>query len=312
MEEMKKILLSIAALFAAAAMLSAQNMADATETAKLANESLTSGDYQTALAGFQEALKMAEACGDEGLELVATCKDIIPKTINAIAVDEYQAANYDAAVAKFKEAIEAGKEYGADEEFIAKAKERIPVAYAEKGKALNTAGDFAGAVDAFKKSLELDPANGAVAMRLGMALESAGKGEEAIEAYKTAAANGQEANANTKIAGFYLKRAQASLKEKKFADAVKDALESYNFKENPQAIKLAGLASQNGKNLKDATKYFEQYLGTNPSDANDINRRLAYIYLQNNNKVKAKEYFGKLVDDPKYGKEAKEQLAAIK
>ncbi|MBP5721174.1 MAG: hypothetical protein J6W82_08960, partial [Bacteroidales bacterium] len=82
---MKKILVSLAALFAAAAMLSAQNMADATETAKLANESLSEGNYATALAGFQEALKMAEACGDEGLELVATCKDIIPKTMNAIA-----------------------------------------------------------------------------------------------------------------------------------------------------------------------------------------------------------------------------------
>ena len=61
---MKKILVSIAAIFAAASVLSAQNMADATELAKLANDSLSEGNYETALNGFKEALKMAEACGD--------------------------------------------------------------------------------------------------------------------------------------------------------------------------------------------------------------------------------------------------------
>ena len=143
-------------------------------------------------------------------------------------------------------------------------------------------------------------------------LEASGKEDEAVEAYKYAAANGQEANANTKLGGFYLKKAQSLLKDKKFAEAIDAANTSYGFKANPQALKIAGFAAQNGKKNSEAIKYFEQYLETQPKDANDINRRLAYIYLQNNNKAKAKEFFNKLIDDPKYGAEAKQQLQAIK
>ena len=138
---MKKILVSIAALFAAAAMLSAQNMSEATETAKLANESLSAGNYETALAGFQEALKMAEACGDEGLELVATCKEIIPKTVNAIAKQLLQEDNLDGAIAKFGEAVAIANEYG-DEETAAKA--------AALGFGGNLAGKIAGVRSAHK------------------------------------------------------------------------------------------------------------------------------------------------------------------
>lgn len=308
---MKRFIVSIAALFAAATMMSAQSMADATETAKIANEALSSGDYQTALSGFREALKMAEACGDEGLELVSTCKNIIPKTINALAVEEFQAQNFDAAAAHFEEAAAVAAEYG-DEETASKAAERIPQVYAEKGKALISANDYDGAIAAFRKALELDPANGNTALRLGQVLEQTGKGEEAVEAYKAAAAGGQEANANTKLATFYLKQAQSLLGEKKFAEAVDAANTSYGYKATPQALKMAGLASQNGKKNAEAIKYFEQYLETNPKDANDINRRIAYLYLQSNNKAKAKEFFTKIADDPKYGAEAKQQLQAIK
>ena len=72
---MKKIIVTLAALFAAAAVMSAQSMAEATETAKLANDSLSAGEYATALAGFKEALKMAEACGERRLIVQYVAKE---------------------------------------------------------------------------------------------------------------------------------------------------------------------------------------------------------------------------------------------
>ena len=310
--KMKKILVSIAALFAAAAMLSAQNMSDATETAKLANESLTAGNYETALAGFQEALKMAEACGDDGLELVATCKDIIPKTMNAIAKQMLQDNDLDGAIAKLGETIAVANEYG-DEETAVKAQTLIPQVYMKKGGALLNAKDFAAAADAYAKVLELDPANGIAALRYGQCLENSGKGEEALEAYKTAAANGQEKNANSQIGKFYLKRSVDALKAKKYADAVKDAQASYELINNPQALQIAGQASQLAGKNNDAIKYFEQYLEAAPTakNAGQVAYTVGALYQQAKNNAKAKEYFSKAVSDPKYGPDAQKALKAL-
>ncbi len=293
---MKKILVSLAALLAAATVMSAQDMAQATETAQLANESLTAGNYETALEGFKEALKMAEACGDEGLELVATCKDIIPKTMNAIAKEAAKEKNYDLAVAKFQETAAIAREYG-DEETAKDAEELIPQIYMQKGGTMLNAKEFAAAAEAYGKVLELDPTNGVASLRLGMALENDGKGEEAVEAYKNAAANGQEKNANSQLGKFYLKRSVASLKAKKYADATKDALTSNEYKPNPQCLQIAGQASQvSGKN-SDAIKYFEQYLEAAPTakNAGQIAYTVGALYQQAKNNTKAKEFFSKAV-----------------
>ncbi|MBQ6557351.1 MAG: tetratricopeptide repeat protein [Bacteroidales bacterium] len=310
---MKKIFVSLAALFAAAAMMSAQSMADATETAKLANESLSAGEYQTALEGFKEALKMAEACGEDGLELVATCKDIIPKTLNAIAKDLLKDKNYDEALAKFSETVAVAREYG-DDETAAKAEELIPQIYMQKGGSLLNAKDFAGAAEAYKKAVELDPDNGIALLRLGMALDGADRDDEAVEAYKAAAAAGQEKNANAQLGKFYLKRSVASLKAKKYADAVKDAVTSNEYVANPQALQVAGQASQlSGKNA-DAIKYFEQYLEAAPNakNAGQIAYTVGALYQQAKNNAKAKEYFSKATSDPKFGADAQKALNSLK
>ncbi|MBR4810032.1 MAG: hypothetical protein IK031_07110, partial [Bacteroidales bacterium] len=215
---MKKILISLAALFAAAAMVSAQSMTDATETAKLANDSLAAEDYATALSGFQEALKMAEACGDEGLELVATCKNIIPSILNRIAKSELKANNFDAAIAGLEKTVAVANEYG-EADVAAEAAGLIPECWLRKANSLLNAKEFTGAAEAYGKVLEIRPVDGIAALRQGMALENAGKADEAEAAYKLAAENGQDKNANAQLGKMYLKRSVASLKAKKYADA---------------------------------------------------------------------------------------------
>ena len=74
---MKKIILTLAAVVLSAGLISAQDMSQATETAQTANEALVAKDYAKALEGFKQALSIAQACGEEGEELVGTCKTVI-------------------------------------------------------------------------------------------------------------------------------------------------------------------------------------------------------------------------------------------
>ena len=308
---MKKILVSLAALFAAATMMSAQSMADATETAKLANESLSAGDLETALAGFQEALKMAEACGDEGVELVGTCQGIIPRIVNNIAGGLLKDKKYDEAVAKYQETIEVANKYG-DEETAAKAAEKIPAVYYSKGNDLLAAKDFDGCIAAYDKVLELEPSNGNAAFKKGEALRAAGKNDEAIEAYKVAAENGQEKNAHSRMGSLYLSRAQAELKGKKFADAIKDAEASYEYSQNPSAYQIAGMAAQYAGKNNDAIAYFDKYLELSPNakNAGQIAYTVGALYQNAKNNAKAKEYYQKAVAAG-YA-DAQKALAALK
>ena len=84
---MKKFFLSLAAVALAAGSMAAQDMAQATETYNNGAMSLQMGDNTSALAYFEQALTMGEACGEEGTELVNNCKDIIPLVTLAIAKD---------------------------------------------------------------------------------------------------------------------------------------------------------------------------------------------------------------------------------
>ena len=308
---MKKILVSLAALFAAATMLSAQSMADATEVAKLANESLSTGDLNTALAGFQEALKLAEACGDEGLELVGTCQGIIPKILNNIANGLLKEKKYDEAIAKYEETVAAATQYG-DEETAAKAAEKIPAVLYNKGNDLLNAKDFEGAVAAYEQVLASDPTNGNAAFRKGEALRAAGKEAEAIEAYKLAAENGQEKNANSRLGSIYLSKAQAELKGKKFADAISDAETSYGYSQNASAYQIAGMAAQYAGKTDQAISYFEKYLEAAPNakNAGQIAYTIGALYQNSKNNAKAKEYYTKAVASG-YA-DAQKALAALK
>ena len=265
---MKKILLSIAAILAAATFASAQSMADATEIAKLANESLSAGDLTTALSGFQEALTMAQACGEEGEELVETCKGVIPQVMLKIAKQEFNAKNYSAAIDKFTEAAVTAGQYGS-EAVSAEIAKILPNAYLASGNALLNAKDYVGAEAAYAKVLELDPVNGNAALRRGMALEALGRADDAIEAYKLAAENGKAADANAKIGKLHTKRASEALKAKKYAESLKEAETALEYTpDDATTLNIAGTACAQLKKNADAVKYFEKYLEVAPNAKN--------------------------------------------
>lgn len=302
---MKKLFATLAALAVALGAAYAQDLASATELYNAGAEAIST-DKASALKSFEQALEQASALGEEGAEIVKNCKNIIPNLTLSIAKDFAKESKFDEALVQLDAAVAAAAKHDAAD-----------VASEAKGLIaqikLNTK-DYDGAAAAYKEILDADPSNGNAALRLGVALNGAGKTEEAKAAFEQAAANGQEANANKQLGSIYLKEAAAALKEKKYADAVAAAAKVNDYTENAQAWQIAGQASQvSGKN-NDAIMYFEKYLEAAPtaSNAGQVAYTVGVLYQQAKNNAKAKEFYAKAVNDPKYGAEAKKMLDALK
>ena len=313
---MKKIILALAAVVMSAGMVFAQDMATATEKAKEGNEALQSGDKATALASFQEALQMAESCGEDGAELVSTCKGVIPGIILSIGKDAYNAQDFETAIARFEEAAKVAAEYG-DEATAADVAEILPQANINKeliaaNDALK-AKDFAAATEGYRKVLALDPTHANASVRLVQSLANAGDLAGAKEALATAEANGQGANATKALGGAFLKKAAADLKNKDYESAITNALEANNFQENAQAYLVAGQAAQKLNKNNDAINYFEKYLEAAPTakNANAITFTVAALYQTAGNKAKALENYKKVLTDPQFGANAKQMVDAL-
>ena len=263
---MKKIILTIASLALGAAVMSAQDLKAVSELFNSGAESLNNGAKTEALASFQNALSQATALGDEGKEVVDNCKNIIPNLMISIAKDLFKEDKIDDAIAKAAEALAFAKEFNIAEG-IEDATNVIGQFRFQKGNDALNAKDFAGAVEAYRSVLDGDPANGAAALRLGMALAGSGDTAAAEEAYKTAAANGQEAAANKQLGNLALKAAAAALKTKDFQGALENALKSAEFNPSANAFKIAGNAAAQLKKYKEAVEYFGKYLSINPNAA---------------------------------------------
>ena len=309
---MKKLIATFAALVVALGSAFAQDLAAVTEISN-AGAAAIATDKEGALKSFEQALTLATALGEEGQEVVANCKNIIPNLKLSIAKDLVKASKFDEAVAALKEASELAEKYEALDA-LSEAGSLLPQVKMSKATSLLNAKDYDGAIAAYKEIVDADPTNGAAALRLGVAYNAANKLEEAKAAFEQAAANGQEATAKKQIGNILLKEAAASLKEKKYADAVAAAAKVNDYTENAQAWQVAGQASQAAGKNADAIKYFEKYLEAAPtaSNAGAIAFTVGALYQQAKNNAKAKEFYTKASSDARYGAEAKKMLDALK
>ncbi len=299
---MKKFILVLAAVVMSAGMMAAQDMSAATEAAKNANEALVNKDYATALTGFKDALAKALECGEEGEELVGTCKGVIPTIILNIAKGAVKEANYAEGLAKL----------GADD-VIDEATTLVGQVKKTKASSLYKAKDFAGAVAAYKEVLAENPTDGASALQLGAALVQTGDQAGAIEAFTTALENGQAA-AGKQLASLHSEDAQALIKEKEYKEALAACDKSNEFAESANACKLAASAATQLKDTKAAINYHKKYLELSPEakDAAGVAYTIAVLAQQAGDKATAKEYYTKVQGDAQYGAEAKKQLETLK
>ena len=310
---MKRIFLLFAAAVMAAGVASAQDINKAIELANNGNEAFQMGEYALAIEAFTNSLKVAEELGEAGAEHAGTCRTAICNIYLANAKNLIKANDFAGALAKLEETITVAQGYGA-EETVADAKALIPNVYMAQGNNAMKAKDMATAIAAYTKVVELDPTNGDIYIRLGRAYAATGKINEAVQAYETAAANGEEADAKKQLSTLFLKSAQACLKKQDFKGVIENADKANSYLENANAYKLAASAAQKLGNNAQCIEYYEKYLAVKPDakDAAGVTFTIAALYQQAGNKAKAVEYYEKVANDPQYGAGAQEQLKTLK
>jgi len=295
---MKKFILSLAAIVLAAGFVSAQDLETATTTYNNGAEQLQNGDKAAALASFQEALKMGEACGEDGAELVQNCKNAIPNIVLSLGKDLVKDEDYEAAIAKIQEAADIAKEYGS-QDVIDDAQTLIPQVKMQIGNKSFTAKDYPAAAATFKEVLAADPDNKNASLRLVQSLSQFDL-PGATEALATAEANGVADNAKKVLGNAYLKEVQALNKANKQADAIAlvDKAEELDIITNAAIFQLAGSAATKLNKISDAVKYYEKFLEADPDNKNAgaIAYTVGALYQQNlKDNTKALEFYKKAV-----------------
>lgn len=311
---MKKIISTLAALALAVGYVGAQDLTEITEMYNSGAEAIAAGDKEGALKSFEQAYDLASALGEEGAEIAENCKNVIPELHLSIAKSLVNDTKYTEAIDRIKTTISVAEKF-ANADILAEAKELLPKVVMQNASVLLNAKKYAEAAEAYKEVLSGDPANGLAAFRLGLALTGAGKTEEAKAALRTAAENGQQAQAYKQLANLFLKEAAADLKAKQYAKAVDAAVKVTEYDgKNSLAFQIAGQASQIQNKDNDAIKYFEKYLELAPTakNATQIAFTVGALYQKAKNNAKAVEYFQKAVNDPALGDKAKALINALK
>ena len=145
---MKKFILAIAAAFMAASMVSAQDMAQATELYNNGATAISMKNWTEALDYFQKALEMGKTIGADADELVTNCKNAIPGVALEIAKDLIKDKKYEEAETKLAEVEKIATEYE-NAEVAERAKELVPQMWMQKGVDALKLKDFATAADGF-------------------------------------------------------------------------------------------------------------------------------------------------------------------
>ena len=320
---MKKIFLLFLAVSLSAGVAFAQEQTpeemlnSAIELANSGNEAFEAGSPDLALEAFQQSMQMALNAGETGAAHVETCKTAICNIYMKMAKDAYRAKEWDKAVELFNKTKEVATEYGnADvateaESLIGNTKANQLGTLAAEAKKLK---DYATAASYYKQMVEMDPANGAVALQLGDAYYRMKDWDNAVAALESAMANGQEVKAKGLLSNVYLSRCQEALKLKKNQEALDCAMKANEYKENANAYKLGASAARVLNKVTECEEMYLKYLELKPnaSDASDIKVTLAETFRKAGNKAKAREYFQMLVNDPKYGTVAKQVLPTLK
>ena len=308
---MKKLITIVAAILCAGAVY-AQDLATATETFNNGVTANEAGNVEMALQNFKEALVMAEGLGEAGADIVANCKSSIPILMFSLAKKAVNESEYDKAVAGLKETIEVATKYGVDN-VADEATVLIPQVLMQKANGFFNDKDYAAAAEAYKAVLAEDAANGMAS------LKATGDKAGAVEAFEAALANGQDKAASKQLINLFQQDAAASLKAKKYDDAIAAALQSNKYGENAKAYQIAGTAASNGGKTKQAIEYFQKYIELAPDakNAGDILFSIAVSYQQLKDNAKAKEYYQKAIADPgkinpNNLKNAQAMIAAIK
>ena len=310
---MKKVFLTVMVALFTMGVVAAQDLEKATEIYNNAAAAIESNKAE-AINLFEQALEMAGTLGEEGSEIAAQCKGILPKLYISLGKELYQEKNIEEAVAKFRKAAEVGAAFG-DADVVEEANGLIPQLLMADANGLLKDKNFEAAAAAYQKVIDVDPTNGNAHLRKGQALSQLGKVDDAIKAFELASENGQEEQAAKQLSNLYVKKAVECQKAKDMKGALENAQKSTQYVDNANAQKIIGMSAMQLKQNKVAADAFEAYLAMNPNaitkDAGVVyNLGTALVALGENDK--ACGYFQKIAQDAKFGEGARYQITQLK
>ena len=310
---MKKVFLTVMVALFTMGVVAAQDLEKATEIYNNAAAAIESNKAE-AINLFEQALEMAGTLGEEGSEIAAQCKGILPKLYISLGKELYQEKNIEEAVAKFRKAAEVGAAFG-DADVVEEANGLIPQLLMADANGLLKDKNFEAAAAAYQKVIDADPTNGNAHLRKGQALSQLGKVDDAIKAFELASENGQEEQAAKQLSNLYVKKAVECQKAKDMKGALENAQKSTQYVDNANAQKIIGMSAMQLKQNKVAADAFEAYLAMNPNaitkDAGVVyNLGTALVALGENDK--ACGYFQKIAQDATFGEGARYQITQLK
>ena len=305
MRKMKKlIIVCIAILFSAGTMFG-QDMAAAVEIYNAGGKALAENNYPAAIESFEKAMAMLEGMseeeiGEDGKDMIAQAKGIIPQIHLRYAKELITSKEYDKALTEIDKTVEAGEKYEATD-IVADAKALVPQVLLTNGMALLSGGKGAEAAEAFKKVIELDADNVNAYYALGAAESSAGNEAAAIAAFEKAIEKGDTRSVK-QLANIYLKKAVEANRAKNLQEMFNSAVKADGYEESTNSKMLAGQSAYQLKKYNDAIKYLEEYVAMAPTATNkdDMIYMIALSYEGKGDTGKACGYFKQLMNNAKY------------
>ena len=302
MKRITKLFLTAAVVLFAGSVF-AQDMTQAGELYQKATEAYQAGNEMEAVKNFKEALKIAEAAGDEGIEMAQGCKDMIPQILIAAAGKMVADKDYAKAEETYTDALNCAKAYG--NEGVAKnAQTKLAQIPLQQGNDAYNAGKIDEAIPLFQKAIERDADNPKAYLLLGMAYNKASKDSEAEVALLKAKELG-DAHAEKVLMGMLVSGANDAMKAKKFSDAISIAEKALAIAPNPTASLIAGMSAYQAKNWNKAITH----LVNAPASAQNT-YILASCYENAGKKAQACATYKK-VNDAKFGPTAKQKIAKL-
>lgn len=308
---MKKIVIALAALSLSAGIASAQDLNAALEVYNNA-VAQSEDDKAAALDGLKNALKLGEALGEEGNDLVANCKSAIPALMLSLAKAQINEANYDKALEMLAETEAVANEYENGDVLI-EIPDLFVNVYNRRGSKLFNEKNFAPALEDLAKVVEADSTDGKTFLKIAMAQQALGNVDAAVESYKKAAANGNEAAANKRIGSIFIAKGQAFQKAGKNVEAIEAYETAMGYIENAGVFKVIGNLNTKIGKLAAANEAYKKYLELKPTapDADDVKYTIADIARRSGDKATAKAYYSQILSNATYAAEAKKQLGAL-
>lgn len=216
------------------------------------------------IAGFREAMGLFAACEDEDAPAqVALCKENIVKLSFSIVNDLVKGKQYDDALAALDNANAAAAEFEQD---AAERSKKLQGAIYNGLAKENFKANPAVAAENAQKAIDIDEANGATYLFLGMAKVQLKEADAAIEALEKACEMGMSKQAASPLSNQYVNKAKSAREAGKFDDAVELCNKSIAANEgNANAYKIRGNNYVSLNKNAEAIADFEKYLELNPS-----------------------------------------------